>query len=228
MPLVGAVRRRRCPDSTPAAHRATRAFAIPPIRPQSRRSLRSCAPLATAYTAGAFAASSSYSGALVSASAKRCRSPSRISTTAAARYWSDAARAADAEKSAWTNGRGSSWALAQCAARSSGRSAVLHRQRPDPRTALVERGGPRRAAPSRRGRWRATTLCSAPAPPRARRRDGPRRRPADRHSAPARPQQPWDHLDLAPRHRQCRDHRYRPRPPRTDDPRQHVATASDP
>jgi hypothetical protein len=61
-----------------------------------------------------------------------------------------------------------------------------------------------------------------------RRRDGPRRRPADRHSAPARPQQPWDHLDLAPRHRQCRDHRYRPRPPRTDDPRQHVATASDP
>jgi hypothetical protein len=50
----------------------------------------------------------------------------------------------------------------------------------------------------------------------------PRRRPADRHSTPARTQQPRHHLRLPSRHRQRRDHRQRPRPPRTDDPRQRI------
>jgi integrase len=64
-----------------------------------------------------------------------------------------------------------------------------------------------------------------PAAPRPRRRDGPRRRPADRHSTPARTQQPRHHLDLFARHRQRRNHRHRAWPPPADDPRQYIATA---
>ena len=48
-------------------------------------------------------------------------------------------------------------------------------------------------------------------------------RAADRHPTPARPQQPRHHLRLPPGHRQRRDDRHRPRPTRTDDPRQPVA-----
>jgi integrase len=44
-------------------------------------------------------------------------------------------------------------------------------------------------------------LRAAPAPPRTRRRDGSRRRAADRHSAAAWPQQPRHHVDLPTRHR---------------------------
>jgi integrase len=64
-----------------------------------------------------------------------------------------------------------------------------------------------------------------PAPSRPRRRAGPRRRPADRHPAPTRTQQPRHHLRLPPRHRQRRDHRDRARPTRADDPRQRLAPA---
>jgi integrase len=64
---------------------------------------------------------------------------------------------------------------------------------------------------------------AAPTPPRPRRRNGPRRRAADRHPTPARPHQPRHHLDLPPRHRQHRDHRHRPRPSRTDGPRPQLA-----
>ena len=64
----------------------------------------------------------------------------------------------------------------------------------DARTAVVGRRRPRGAAPRRpRGR-RAATLRAAPAAPRARRRDGPRGRAADRHPTPARPHQPRHHL----------------------------------
>ena len=61
-------------------------------------------------------------------------------------------------------------------------------------------GAKRRRTPaSRRPRGRrAATLRAAPAAPRARRRDGPRGRTADRHPAPARPHQPRHHLDLPP------------------------------
>src|SRR4051794_4558273 len=84
--------------------------------------------------------------------------------------------------------------------------------------------GPTKAAPgcTRRptadscGRRRSAALRAPSAPPRACRRDGARRRAADRHPTPTRPQQPRHHLDLPPRHRQRRDHRRRPRPPRTD------------
>jgi hypothetical protein len=48
---------------------------------------------------------------------------------------------------------------------------------------------------------------------------------AGRHPAPARPQQPRHHLRLPPGHRQRRDHRHRPCPPRADDPGQRIATA---
>jgi site-specific recombinase XerC len=41
---------------------------------------------------------------------------------------------------------------------------------------------------------------------------------AQRHPTPARPHQPRGHLDLPAGHRQRRDHRHRPRPPRADDP----------
>jgi integrase len=44
-------------------------------------------------------------------------------------------------------------------------------------------------------------------------------------TAPARPQQPRHHLDLPAGHRQRRDHRNRPCPPRADDPSQRVARA---
>jgi hypothetical protein len=45
-----------------------------------------------------------------------------------------------------------------------------------------------------------------------------RGRPADRHPAPTRAQQPRDYLDLPPRHRQRRNHRRRPRPASADGP----------
>jgi hypothetical protein len=68
-------------------------------------------------------------------------------------------------------------------------------------------------------------VSAAPAPPRPRRRDGPRGRVPDRHPTPARPHQPRHHLDLPPRHRQHRDHRHGPRAPRTDGPRRQLARA---
>jgi integrase len=52
-----------------------------------------------------------------------------------------------------------------------------------------------------------------------------RRRPAHRHPAPARPQQPRHHLHLPPKHRQLRDHRGRPRPPGADGRGQRLAPA---
>jgi hypothetical protein len=71
----------------------------------------------------------------------------------------------------------------------------------------------------------ASTPRAAPAPPRSRRRDGPRRRTADRDPAPTRTQQPRDHVRLPSRHRQRRDHRYGARPTRADDPSQRIAPA---
>jgi integrase-like protein len=68
---------------------------------------------------------------------------------------------------------------------------------------------------ARSGR-RASPLRTTPASPRARRRDGPRGRPADRHPTPTRAHEPRDHLDLPAGHRQHRDHRHRPRTPCPD------------
>src|SRR5688500_8845588 len=75
-------------------------------------------------------------------------------------------------------GLGAARALAGRAGRAAGRAAVLCRQRRDARAAM---GGRRRslgAAPHRPRGWRAATLRAAPAPPRSRRRDGPRGRAA--------------------------------------------------
>jgi hypothetical protein len=105
---------------------------------------------------------------------------------------------------------------------------VLRRQRPDARTPLGGRRRPHRAT-TRRPRGRRTApLCAAPTAPRARGRDGPRGRAADRHPAPARAHQPRHHLDLSARHRQHRDHRHRPCPPRADGPRTQLARAITP
>jgi integrase len=59
----------------------------------------------------------------------------------------------------------------------------------------------------------AAPVRTAPAPSRPRRRDGPRRRAADRHPAPTRTQQPRHHVRVPPGHRQRRDHRDRARAP---------------
>ena len=100
-------------------------------------------------------------------------------------------------------GVGTASTVARGSAGAPRRSAVLRRQRSDPRTALVEHGGARGAAPNRRGRRRATAVRSAPAPPRARRRDGSRRHPADGVQRQL-GHKPGNHLDLPPRHRQRR------------------------
>ena len=69
------------------------------------------------------------------------------------------------------------------------------------------------------------TSAQPPAPPRPRRRTGPRGRPADRHPAATRTQRPRHHIHLPARHRQRRDHRHRARPTSADDPRERLATA---
>jgi integrase len=86
-------------------------------------------------------------------------------------------------------------------------------------SSAAARADMRRTAP--RG-WRAPTLRAAPASARARRRAGARRGAADRHPATARPQQPRHHVDLPAGHRQRRDHRNCPCPPRAHDSRQHI------
>ena len=123
-------------------------------------------------------------------------------------------------------GLGTAPAVARAAARAPGRSAAVRHQRRDARTPLVACRGTRRAAAHRRRGRSAAPLRAAPAPPRPRRRDGPRRRAADRHPTPTRPQQPRHHLRLPAGHRQRRDHRDRARPTRTDDPRQRLAAAA--
>jgi hypothetical protein len=85
----------------------------------------------------------------------------------------------------------------------------VHRHKDSTSRAIRESIPTTRTAPRR----------SAPATTRPRRRDGPRKRAADRHPTPTRAHRPRRHLDLPARHRQRRDHRRRPRPPRTDDAR---------
>ena len=107
-------------------------------------------------------------------------------------------------------------------------AAVLRRQRRHARAAVGGRRRPLRAAPRRpRGR-RTATLCATPTAPRARRRDGPRRRAADRHPTPARSHQPRHHLGLPPGHRQHRDHRRGPLTSRADGPRPQLAASLKP
>ncbi len=77
-------------------------------------------------------------------------------------------------------------AVARHTPRVARRTAVLHRQRSHVRTTLGQRRGASRFAPDCCQGRRASTLRAAPAPARPRRRDGPRRRPAGRHPAPAR------------------------------------------
>jgi hypothetical protein len=59
---------------------------------------------------------------------------------------------------------------------------------------------------------------SASAPTRARGRNDPRRRAAQRDSTPARSREPGHHVGLPPGHRQPRDHQHRLRAPSADAP----------
>jgi hypothetical protein len=68
----------------------------------------------------------------------------------------------------------------------------------------------------------ASPCISSATPTRSR---WPTKGPAGRHSAPARPQQSRHHVGLPASHRQRRDHRHRPRPPRAHDVCQRVAAA---
>ena len=161
-------------------------------------------------------------------SARRSPSPRPTWTRVAVRCWCGAARAAGAARSAWTTGPGSG-SRPGSRPGSSCRSGRCSASSPaPPRAALGGRRRPHRAAPRRAPGRRAATLRPAPTASRARRRDGPRGRAVDRHPTPARPHQPRHHLDLPPGHRQHRDHRHRPRPPRADGPRRQLARAVTP
>ena len=95
------------------------------------------------------------------------------------------------------------------------RSAVLHPRRPHPRLRMVSDRRPRRAPAALRAGRRAATVCAAPAPARARDRDGARRDPAADYPEAARACPPWDHVDLPPRNRYARDRGHGPPPPAT-------------
>ena len=158
------------------------------------------------------------------ASKRRSRSARAISINAVARCWSVVARAEDAAKSVWTHGAGSSFSPGTCGA--SSRSVRCCASSTARRATLLVTGrGTSRTAPHRRRGGSAAPLRAAPAPSRPRRRDGTRGRAADRHPAPTPAQQPRHHVRVPAGHRQRRDHRDRPFPPRTNDPRQRLAPA---
>jgi integrase len=100
-----------------------------------------------------------------------------------------------------TWGMGRTPALARAAARASRRRLAVRHQRHHVRAPLVA-GCRTRGVAAHGGRGRGSApLRAAPTAPRPRRRDGTRRRAADRDPAPTRPQQPRDHLRLPARHR---------------------------
>jgi hypothetical protein len=145
--------------------------------------------------------------------------------TVVARFWSVAARAADAVRSAWTSGPGSSWSpgtpsasnspSARCSASSTAQPAG-GLGRPQPSASSCDA---RQPPPASGG---ASPCISSATPTRSR---WPTKGSAGRHSAPARPQQSRHHVGLPASHRQRRDHRHRPRPPRAHDLCQRVAAA---
>jgi hypothetical protein len=101
---------------------------------------------------------------------------------------------------------------ARCAASSANRRgpALVQRRRPaDLRRTAAEAGVRRRFAPHQLRHAHAVEMARG-------------RHSADRDPTAIRPQQPRHQLDLPPRNRQRRDHRDRPRSPRTGDPRQRV------
>ena len=159
------------------------------------------------------------------ASTRRSRSATLIWTAVADRCSCAAARAAAVARAGMDERPGTSLSRGAPRPRASDRPTVRCRQRPHARAAVVSRRRAHPAPANRGGRRRASTLRAPSATPRARGRDGPRGRPADRHPATARPPQPRHHLDLSPRHRQRRNHRHRPRSPSADGSREHLASA---
>ena len=96
---------------------------------------------------------------------------------------------------------------------------------PDAGPALVRCRRTRRFPQDRDPSQRQTAVRAPPTPARPCGRTCPRRRGADRHPAPARPQRSRHHVGLLAGHRQRRNHRDRPCPPPAHDPRQHFAAA---
>jgi hypothetical protein len=91
-------------------------------------------------------------------------------------------------------GLGAARPVARHPRRAAGRRAVLRAPRTHPRPPLLSRRDPHTAAKRRCGGRRQATVRTAPAPPRPRSRDVPRRGPAGRHPAATRSCRPRDHL----------------------------------
>jgi hypothetical protein len=87
-------------------------------------------------------------------------------------------------------GLGTAPPVAERTRRASGRTAVLHHRRLDPRATMVGRCRPLRVPPACRSRRDQAPLCAAPAPARACARARPRARAAEHHPAPTRSRQP--------------------------------------
>ena len=97
---------------------------------------------------------------------------------------------------------------------------VLRDRRTEPRAPMGTRRRAQPPAAASRARRGTPPLCATSAPSRPRRRDGPRRHPAQRDPTSARTFQPRHHQRLSARYRQPRDHRHRLRPTSTHAPRQ--------
>ena len=91
-------------------------------------------------------------------------------------------------------GLGAARSLARHPRRAAGRRAVLRAPRAHPRAPLLPGRDPHAAAKRRCGGRRQATVRAAPAPPRPRSRDVPRRGPTGRHPAATRSCRPRDHL----------------------------------
>lgn len=120
-------------------------------------------------------------------------------------------------------GLGAAAAVAERTGPAAGWAVVLHHRRPDLRTAVVRRCGPRRVQAPRGQDGRQAPARSASAAPRARAGAGPRGRVVEHHPAPSRPRQPRHHVDPPPRDRRRGDHHRRAHSAPADDVRQRPA-----
>jgi len=136
--------------------------------------------------------------------------------------WLATSDAADARTS---GAPGATAAVAGRPRRAARRPAVLRAHRPDRGAAAVARRGARANAPHGRACRRFTALRTPPAPTRPRREMARERVPLIVIQRRLEHTQPGHHLDLPAGHRQCRDHRHRPRPPSAGGARRQHAAA---
>jgi Phage integrase family len=117
-------------------------------------------------------------------------------------------------------------AMAEAPGDVAGRATVLHRSRPDARTAMRFGRDPRPASRGSCASRRQAPVRAAPTASRTRCRDVTRGHFAAGDPAPARARRSSDHLPIPARNRQHRDHRRRPSAARTDDPRRPATDVS--